>query len=631
MKKFIVLFLIGTFKFGHSQGLLTNLQGCYPMDCDNIANSAATGSGYNGTIYGNVSCTNGHLGASNTAYVFGGLSSDYVNIQNAPALKPTNEITISGWFKISSDQTQSRYSIVYIACGMTGVAFAPAWEILAEVNGGVRHFGAHRTGYHITSSVNVSLNTWYHVVFYWGPNVGRLLVNNVKDSIVGASGPIGYATNAPIILGSNNTTNWTSTFKGAMDNLRFYDRALNSAEITDLYTNDPGCGAVGVSYVPPPPTGNYCSANTSYPLTGNYQVPMATYNYNFTNSSGSSSKVSIGYSGCTGGSAKLNVTDPNLGNGVFSHCSTGGGNNIAIKGEAGDGISSTETNIFGVLGEANLSGANQNGNSAGVAGFCGPMVAGMMPPGENIGIYGNSMGGGGRWAGYFDGDVKFNGQLWGSQFTWMSDKRFKNNITALDDVSSKLKKIKGYTYSFKTDEFKKFNFSKTEQIGFLAQELKEVFPQIVMEDSKGYLGVNYVGFIPVLLTAHQEQQALLETQQQQINELKEQLKALTGNPNKSTSENLSVTLGDKKMIVLNQNVPNPFAETTVITYDIPTDFTKAEIVFSTGDGIVMKSVVISKKGPGSLTVYANDLTHGVYTYSLVVDGRSIDSKRLIKE
>ncbi len=43
----------------------------------------------------------------------------------------------------------------------------------------------------------------------------------------------------------------------------------------------------------------------------------------------------------------------------------------------------------------------------------------------------------------------------------------------------------------KTEEFAERNFSKEQQIGFIAQEMKEVFPQLVAEDKKGYYAVNY--------------------------------------------------------------------------------------------------------------------------------------------
>jgi hypothetical protein len=46
------------------------------------------------------------------------------------------------------------------------------------------------------------------------------------------------------------------------------------------------------------------------------------------------------------------------------------------------------------------------------------------------------------------------------------------------------------------------------------------------------------------------------------------------NPASSVAANkLNIELSDKNIVVLNQNVPNPFAENTTITYNIPDDFT----------------------------------------------------------
>jgi hypothetical protein len=84
-------------------------------------------------------------------------------------------------------------------------------------------------------------------------------------------------------------------------------------------------------------------------------------------------------------------------------------------------------------------------------------------------------------------------------------------------------------------------------------------------------------------------------------------------------------------VVLDQNVPNPFAESTVIGYNLPSDFTKAQIIFTNSEGHVIKAVDITEKGKGSLNVFANDLTHGVYTYSLIVDGQNLETKKMIKE
>jgi len=91
----------------------------------------------------------------------------------------------------------------------------------------------------------------------------------------------------------------------------------------------------------------------------------------------------------------------------------------------------------------------------------------------------------------------------------------------------------------------------------------------------------------------------------------------------------NVTLSDRNVIVLNQNVPNPFAESTVISYSIPGRYSKAQILFTTAAGSLVKTAEVTGSR-GSLTVYADDLSSGVYTYTLVVDGKPIDSKKMIR-
>jgi hypothetical protein len=93
----------------------------------------------------------------------------------------------------------------------------------------------------------------------------------------------------------------------------------------------------------------------------------------------------------------------------------------------------------------------------------------------------------------------------------------------------------------------------------------------------------------------------------------------------------TLQLSNKNRIVLNQNVPNPFAESTEITYNIPESFTKAQLQFSDVNGTLIQTVDITNAGKGSLTVFADDLRHGIYSYRLVVDGKTIDTKKMIKE
>jgi hypothetical protein len=108
------------------------------------------------------------------------------------------------------------------------------------------------------------------------------------------------------------------------------------------------------------------------------------------------------------------------------------------------------------------------------------------------------------------GDVTVAGLLFQN-----SDVQLKKNIKPLSNSLQQLQQLNGYTYQWKDD-----NRSKKEQIGLLAQEIQQVFPQLVASDDKGELSVNYTGLIPVLLEAVKAQQKQIDTQQKQIDELK---------------------------------------------------------------------------------------------------------------
>ncbi|MCH1547253.1 MAG: hypothetical protein L7S44_01670, partial [Flavobacteriaceae bacterium] len=64
------------------------------------------------------------------------------------------------------------------------------------------------------------------------------------------------------------------------------------------------------------------------------------------------------------------------------------------------------------------------------------------------------------------------------------------------------------------------------KIGVLAQEIKEVFPELVSEDDNEMLAVNYQGLVPVLINAIKEQNNKISNQQFEIDRLKEQEKRL---------------------------------------------------------------------------------------------------------
>ena len=58
-----------------------------------------------------------------------------------------------------------------------------------------------------------------------------------------------------------------------------------------------------------------------------------------------------------------------------------------------------------------------------------------------------------------------------------------------------------------------------QKIGVLAQEIKEVFPELVSEDDNEMLAVNYQGLVPVLINALKEQQSEIDELKEMVQEL----------------------------------------------------------------------------------------------------------------
>ena len=117
----------------------------------------------------------------------------------------------------------------------------------------------------------------------------------------------------------------------------------------------------------------------------------------------------------------------------------------------------------------------------------------------------------------FNGDATVSNDLTVSgDVVVSSDARLKSNIVSLGSTLSRLLLIDGKSYEMKGKQ----------KIGVLAQDIKEVFPELVTEDSNEMLAVNYQGLVPVLINALKEQESKFEKQQAEIDELKELVKQL---------------------------------------------------------------------------------------------------------
>jgi hypothetical protein len=94
-----------------------------------------------------------------------------------------------------------------------------------------------------------------------------------------------------------------------------------------------------------------------------------------------------------------------------------------------------------------------------------------------------------------------------------SDAKLKFNVRNMPTMTEKLMQLKPCIYNMYPPKDSTSNAAniqtaemKIDQIGFLAQDVQKVFPELVSTDDKGTLGVKYVEMIPILVKAIQEQQ-----------------------------------------------------------------------------------------------------------------------------
>ena len=97
-----------------------------------------------------------------------------------------------------------------------------------------------------------------------------------------------------------------------------------------------------------------------------------------------------------------------------------------------------------------------------------------------------------------------------------SDRKLKTNIITIDNSLEKVNKMRGVYFDWKDKE--KYNNRK--QIGFIAQEVEEVVPELVSNGDPGTKAVNYAQTVALLLEAVKEQNKIIEELRKDVEELK---------------------------------------------------------------------------------------------------------------
>lgn len=94
---------------------------------------------------------------------------------------------------------------------------------------------------------------------------------------------------------------------------------------------------------------------------------------------------------------------------------------------------------------------------------------------------------------------------------------------------------------------------------------------------------------------------------------------------------LKIELANNNQTILYQNEPNPFNKSTVIRYFVPEDIIGiVYIVFYDMYGKELNKIDIITKGVGSIEVNTENLTSGIYSYSLIINNKVIETKKMVK-
>ena len=150
-----------------------------------------------------------------------------------------------------------------------------------------------------------------------------------------------------------------------------------------------------------------------------------------------------------------------------------------------------------------------------------------------------------------------------------------------------------------------------------------------IQDGNG-VSVNLAPLLADLEAENDELTSLVSTLQSQMQDLIIRMEIREECACDPTLGNGDNTLQPDKAYLL-QNIPNPFNNTTSVGYFVPYTNAKAHIVISTMAGQIVHNMELSNLGVGAVSIDNSRMASAVYLYTLYVDGKRIDTKRMIVE
>lgn len=239
-----------------------------------------------------------------------------------------------------------------------------------------------------------------------------------------------------------------------------------------------------------------------------------------------------------------------------------------------------------------------------------------------------------------------------------SDARLKENVQSLQNPLDLLSHVSGVTYNYKLSEINKYRepdkskFTEEQsiqenasdmqtsmdaasiekanrdkqlqnvidrkeaeeasrkRIGFLAQDVEKVLPELVKTDEDGVKSIDYIGFIPLLVESINEMRLTIQEQQNEI----EMLQSLLSVETKSTLR--STSTGNPDMVEGAKLYNRAGAS---VSYTLPSTFSNAYLQVFDISGRVVKKITLTIAND-IVDINPSEIGYGTFVYALYVDG-----------
>ncbi len=114
-----------------------------------------------------------------------------------------------------------------------------------------------------------------------------------------------------------------------------------------------------------------------------------------------------------------------------------------------------------------------------------------------------------------------NGDITANSIAGTSDVRFKTNIRSVSSALDKIKQLRGVYFNWNQKAFPEKDFGAQDELGFIAQEVEKIVPEIVIKDKTKdeYRSVKYDKLVALLVEAIKEQQKQIDSLKYKVNKL----------------------------------------------------------------------------------------------------------------